>query len=225
MATSQPRAQIVVENLKKDYLGGKVEALRGVNFSVNEGEFIVILGPSGCGKSTLLGLLAALDAPSSGTVSVYGHNINNLNPKGAALYRRHEVGMVFQQFNLVGTLNARQNIALPLILAGVKSSIANKRAQVILEIMGLGDRGTHRPVQLSGGEQQRIAIGRALALNPAILLVDEPTGNLDETNSAEIMKALQEINSWGRTVILVTHNQDYASFADRQPSDYRQYLL
>ena len=214
MAASQA-PQITVENLKKDYLGGKVQALRGVNFSVNEGEFVVILGSSGCGKSTLLGLLAALDAPSSGSIKVYGQNINNLKPRAGALYRRHEVGMVFQQFNLVSTLNAKQNVALPLILAGVKAREADRRAQLILDIVGLGERANHRPVQLSGGEQQRVAIGRALVLDPAILLVDEPTGNLDEANSAQIIKTLQEVNSWGRTVIMVTHNRDYTVLADR----------
>ncbi|MGI6371089.1 MAG: ATP-binding cassette domain-containing protein [Patescibacteria group bacterium] len=214
MAPSQT-PQIVVENLKKDYLGGKVQVLRGVNFSVSEGEFVVILGPSGCGKSTLLGLLAALDTPSSGGVKVYGQSINDLKPRAGTLYRRHEVGMVFQQFNLVSTLTAKQNVALPLILAGIKSKEAEQRAQLVLEIVGLAERAHHRPVQLSGGEQQRVAIGRALALDPTILLVDEPTGNLDEANSAQIIKTLQEVNSWGRTVIMVTHNRDYMVLADR----------
>lgn len=207
--------QVVVKGLKKHYLDGKVQALRGAELAIRKGEFVIIYGPSGCGKSTLLGLIAALDKPTSGAIYVEGHNINRLDPRNAALYRRHEVGMVFQQFNLVSTLTALDNVALPLILSGINKNIANKRARHILEILGLGDRAKHKPSQLSGGEQQRVAISRALALNPSILLVDEPTGNLDEQNSNEVIKTLQEINAWGRTVVMVTHNPDYAKYADR----------
>lgn len=207
--------QVVVKGLKKHYLDGKVQALRGAELAIRKGEFVVIYGPSGCGKSTLLGLIAALDKPTSGAIYVEGHNINRLDPRNAALYRRHEVGMVFQQFNLVSTLTALDNVALPLILSGINKNIANKRARHILEILGLGDRAKHKPSQLSGGEQQRVAISRALALNPSILLVDEPTGNLDEQNSNEVIKTLQEINAWGRTVVMVTHNPDFAKYADR----------
>jgi macrolide transport system ATP-binding/permease protein len=209
---------IKVENLKKSFCIGEneVEALKGADFNIAPGEFVVIFGPSGCGKSTLLSLLGGLDCPSDGKVFYKNNNIFDLSENRLAEYRRTRVGMVFQQFNLVPTLSAKDNVAMPLILAGVNRKEAHARAVELLEVVGLADRAEHRPSEMSGGQQQRIAIARALSANPSILLIDEPTGNLDIPTGNEIMDLICKINKeWGRTIVLVTHNPDFLKFGDR----------
>jgi len=203
--------------LKKQFLIGHniVDALRGVDLDIKSGEFVVIYGPSGCGKTTLLSLLAGLDVPSGGQAFVRDTNLANLSSDELAHYRRSKIGMVFQQFNLIPTLNAKENIELPLILSGVRKKEAGKRAADLLKIVNLEDRANHKPSELSGGQQQRVSIARALSYNPWILFVDEPTGNLDVETGDEVMKILQQINKWGRTVVLVTHNPEFLTFGDR----------
>ncbi|MEI6499159.1 MAG: ATP-binding cassette domain-containing protein, partial [bacterium] len=192
-----------------------VEALRGVNTEIKQGDFVVVFGPSGSGKTTLLSLIAGLDKPTEGTVLVNGVDIYKLKPSDQARYRRAKIGMVFQQFNLVPNLNALDNISMPLLLSGVSKKVAYKRAMELLEIVGLTDRAGHKPSEMSGGEQQRIAIARAIIANPNILLVDEPTGNLDVPNGREILKLLEYINKkWHRTIVMITHNPEFLSSAD-----------
>ncbi|MEI8143800.1 MAG: ATP-binding cassette domain-containing protein, partial [Candidatus Berkelbacteria bacterium] len=192
-----------------------VEALRGVNTEIKQGDFVVVFGPSGSGKTTLLSLIAGLDKPTEGTVLVNGVDIYKLKPSDQARYRRSKIGMVFQQFNLIPNLNALDNISMPLLLSGVSKKIAYKRAKDLLEIVGLSNRINHKPSQMSGGEQQRIAIARAIMANPNILLVDEPTGNLDVPTGKEIFKLLQYINQkWHRTIVMITHNPDFLRDAD-----------
>jgi macrolide transport system ATP-binding/permease protein len=204
-------------NLKKQFIVGHnyVDALRGVDLEIKSGEFVVIYGPSGCGKTTLLSLLAGLDLPSDGKAYVHDTDLSTLTSDELAHYRRSKIGMVFQQFNLIPTLNAKENIELPLILSGVGKKAAGKRAQDLLKIVNLLDRSDHKPSELSGGQQQRVSIARALSYNPWILFVDEPTGNLDVETGDEVMKMLGKINSWGRTVVLVTHNPEFLQFGDR----------
>jgi len=203
--------------LKKQFLVGHnfVDALRGVDLEIKSGEFVVVYGPSGCGKTTLLSLLAGLDVPTGGQAFVHDTNLATLTNDQLAHYRRSKIGMVFQQFNLIPTLNAKENIELPLILSGVRKKEAGKRAQDLLKIVNLEDRANHKPSELSGGQQQRISIARALSYNPWILFVDEPTGNLDVETGDEIMKMLKKINSWGRTIVLVTHNPEFLEFGQR----------
>ncbi|MEI7792562.1 MAG: ATP-binding cassette domain-containing protein [Candidatus Berkelbacteria bacterium] len=208
---------IKAANLKKQFVVGHnyVDALRGVDLEIKSGEFVVIYGPSGCGKTTLLSLLAGLDLPSDGKVFVQETDLSTLSSDELAHYRRSKIGMVFQQFNLIPTLNAKENIELPLILSGVKKRAAGKRAQDLLKVVNLTDRANHKPAELSGGQQQRVSIARALSYNPSILFVDEPTGNLDVETGDEVMKMLKQINGWGRTVVLVTHNPDFLPFGGR----------
>ncbi|MCX6808821.1 MAG: ATP-binding cassette domain-containing protein [Candidatus Berkelbacteria bacterium] len=212
------KSQICINNLIRSFKVGddKIEALRGVNLEIQKGEFVVVYGPSGCGKTTLLSLLAGLDQPTEGSVEVTGINIFKLNSNDLAKYRRTRVGMVFQQFNLIPTLSVLDNVAMPLLLSGVGRGLAYKRAREILRVLDISDRARHKPSQISGGQQQRVAIARAIIQNPGILLVDEPTGNLDVEAGTEIMKLLHMINrKWGRTVVLVTHNPDYTQLGDR----------
>ncbi|MGB9671835.1 MAG: ABC transporter ATP-binding protein [Candidatus Bathyarchaeales archaeon] len=204
-------------NLRKTYLLGKVpvEALRGVNLKVEEGEFLAVLGPSGSGKSTLLNLIGALDKPTDGTVLIDGVDISKLNDNQLADLRRR-IGFVFQFFNLIPRLTARQNVELPMAIAGLSRDERIKRAEELLEIVGLRGRMNHKPTELSGGEQQRVAIARALANNPAFLLMDEPTGNIDSKNAMEIIQLVKGLNaSKGVTTIMVTHDQRLASEAKR----------
>ncbi|MEM3578406.1 MAG: ABC transporter ATP-binding protein [Candidatus Bathyarchaeia archaeon] len=204
-------------NLKKTYLLGKVpvEALRGVNLKVEKGELLAVLGPSGSGKSTLLNLLGALDKPTDGTVLIDGVDISKLNENQLADLRRR-IGFVFQFFNLIPRLTARQNVELPMAIAGLSKEERRKRAEELLETVGLKERMDHKPTELSGGEQQRVAIARALANNPSFLLMDEPTGNIDSKNATEIIQLIKEVNaSKGVTVIMVTHDQRLANEAKR----------
>lgn len=208
---------IEIKGLKKTFDLGRnqVNALAGIDLEINPGEFVVIYGPSGCGKTTLLSLLAGIDKPSEGQVVVRGTDIYKLKERELARYRRSKVGMVFQQFNLVPTLSALDNVALPLIFSGVNRKKAYRRATELLEVVGLNERIMHKPTELSGGQQQRVAIARSLVANPWILLADEPTGNLDLKSGQEIMQLLQIINSWGRTIIVVTHNPEFTKYGSR----------
>ena len=203
--------------LKKTYMLGKVpvEALRGVNLKVEEGEFLSILGPSGSGKSTLLNLIGALDKPTSGKLLIENVDISTLNDGELADLRR-KIGFVFQFFNLIPRFTARQNVELPMAIAGLNGSERQKRAEELLETVGLKGRMNHKPTELSGGEQQRVAIARALANNPRFLLMDEPTGNIDSKNAYEIIQLIKRLNKEkGVTTIMVTHDQRLAAEAKR----------
>jgi putative ABC transport system ATP-binding protein len=194
-----------------------VTALEHVNMSLAEGEFVAIQGTSGSGKSTLLNLLGGLDRPTSGEVLFDSNPLGPLTKKEMARYRRHSVGMIFQNFNLITTMTAAENVRLALAFGGVRGTERRRRAQGLLERVGLSDRMEHRPLELSGGEQQRVAIARALANRPRVLLADEPTGNLDSTRARELLALLREmVEREGLTVLLVTHDHELASsFADR----------
>jgi putative ABC transport system ATP-binding protein len=205
-------------DLCKQYQLGShtVDALRGVDFVVRKGEFVAIMGPSGSGKSTLLHLLGGLDRPSSGEITIAGQPLSILNDNKATLLRRRNVGFVFQFFNLLPTLNAEENIALPLIIDGQGLRKHRQRIAALLELVGLTEWRHHRPDQLSGGQQQRVAIARALVTEPAILLADEPTGNLDSKASTAIMDLLrQSCDELGQTIIIVTHDARAAAYSDR----------
>lgn len=193
-----------------------VDALRGVNLTVARGEFVALVGPSGSGKSTVLNLIGGLDRPTSGEVWINGTELSGSDERILTRHRRQHVGFVFQSFNLLPRLTAEENVALPLMFSGVPEGERLARARVLLERVGLGPRLAHRPTQLSSGEQQRVAIARALVGQPALLLADEPTGNLDTTTGAEIMALLKELNQErGLTLLVVTHDPEVAAFADR----------
>ncbi|MBX2997881.1 MAG: ABC transporter ATP-binding protein [Caldilineaceae bacterium] len=209
---------ISTTNLTKSYGKGEtaVSALRGINVSIAEGEFVAVMGPSGCGKSTLLHLIGGLDRPTAGEVILAGQPISTLDDDALTELRRRKIGFIFQFYNLLPVLGATENAALPLILDGVKPAEARRRAVEWLARMGLENRLDHRPTQLSGGQQQRVAIARALVTEPALILADEPTGNLDSTAGNEIAALLRQITSeWGRTVLMVTHDPRIAAYADR----------
>ena len=204
--------------LRKQYTMGehRVDALVGVDFVVDKGEFVAIMGPSGSGKSTLLHMLGGLDKPSDGEVTIAGQRLSVLNDNQTTLVRRHNVGFVFQFFNLLPTLSAEENIALPLIIDGQDLRKYQVRINTLLELVGLTDRRRHKPDQLSGGEQQRVAIARALVTEPAIVLADEPTGNLDTKTGTAIMDLLRRsCDELGQTVIVVTHDPRAAGYANR----------
>ena len=191
-----------------------VHALAGVSLRVRPGQFVAVMGPSGCGKSTLLNLIGGLDTPTAGRVAIDGIDIASLPDDDLTTLRRRRLGFVFQFFNLIPVLDATENAALPLTLDGAPDAAA--RAQTWLRQVGLGDRLTHRPDQLSGGQQQRVAVARALATDPALVLADEPTGNLDSASGTEIAELLATVASeWGRAVLMVTHDPRIASYADR----------
>ena len=205
-------------NLTKVYGSGDtaVRALDNVSLQVEPGEFVAVMGPSGCGKSTLLHLLGGLDRPTSGSVTIDGHNLTDLSDAKLTELRRHKIGFIFQFFNLIPVLNSVENAALPVTLDGVKQSEARERATIWLRRVGLEERLDHRPDQLSGGQQQRVAVARALVADPALILADEPTGNLDTRSSEEITALLRQVaNEWGRAVVVVTHDPRIAAHADR----------
>jgi putative ABC transport system ATP-binding protein len=209
---------IRAENLTKIYGTGEaaVTALDNVGLAVKAGEFVAIMGPSGCGKSTLLHLLGGLDRPTSGTVAIDGQDLTTLPDQALAELRRRRIGFIFQFYNLIPVLDAVENAALPLLLDGLRSSAAAARGAQWLEKVGLADRARHRPSQLSGGEQQRVAIARALVADPALILADEPTGNLDTRSSDEIAALLKKVSGeWGRAVVMVTHDPRIAAYSDR----------
>jgi putative ABC transport system ATP-binding protein len=209
---------IQTESLTKIYGSGEtaVTALDHVNLNVNAGEFVAIMGPSGCGKSTLLHLLGGLDRPSQGNVSIEGTLIADMKDDDLTKLRRRKMGFIFQFFNLIPVLNAVENASLPVTLDGVKPADAKKRAAEWLKRFGLGDRLASRPDQLSGGQQQRVAVARALVAEPALILADEPTGNLDTRSGDEIASLLRDVTKkYGRTVVMVTHDPRIAAYADR----------
>jgi putative ABC transport system ATP-binding protein len=209
---------VQVTKLKKDLTTGKtvVHALRGVDLMVEEGEYLAVVGPSGSGKTTLLGLIGGLDAPTEGRVVVTGVDITELGEDRLAEIRNAAVGFVFQFFNLIPTLTAQENVELPVQFAARARFDPSRRASELLELVGLGDRLHHRPPELSGGEQQRTAIARALANAPALLLVDEPTGNLDSATGEGVLRLLRRLcDESGQTVIMVTHDPRVATYADR----------
>jgi putative ABC transport system ATP-binding protein len=204
-------------DLKRDYSmsGGVVHAVRGVSLDVHAGEYVAIVGPSGCGKSTLLNLLGAIDEPSSGTVMFGGRNVTCLSDREATLFRLRTIGFVFQRFYLMPVLTANENVELPMSEAGLGKMARRRRAHELLSYVGLAERGQHRPTELSGGEQQRVAIARALANRPALLLADEPTGELDARTGAEVIDLFDRVNRDGTTLIVVTHDEDLARAARR----------
>jgi len=212
------RVVVRTEDLHKELKMGEVtvHAVRGVSLEVMAGEFLGIIGPSGSGKSTLLGLIGGLDTPTRGRVYIDGEDITDLSERALTRVRNEKIGFVFQFFNLVPTLTALENVALPVQFARNRQFNPTRRAQELLEMLGLGDRMKHRPSQLSGGQQQRVALARALANNPPLLLCDEPTGNLDSESSDVVMRALRTVQEqMNTTVILVTHNMDVAAQMDR----------
>jgi putative ABC transport system ATP-binding protein len=202
--------------LKKTYMLGKVpvEALRGINLKVERGEFLSILGPSGSGKSTLLNLVGALDKPTSGKLAIDGVDVSTLNDNQLTDIRR-KIGFVFQFFNLIPRFTAKDNVELSLSIASVSKAERSKRAENLLEIVGLKDRINHKPAELSGGQQQRVAIARALANSPRFLLMDEPTGNIDSRTAHEIIDLIRKLNDDGVTIVMVTHDQNLAKEAKR----------
>lgn len=208
---------IQVNNLTKVFRTDEVEtiALNGVSFDVKEGEFVAIMGPSGCGKSTLLNILGLLDNPTSGTYLLDGRDVGSLKERERTSVRKGEIGFVFQSFNLIDELNVEENIELPLTYLNIKASERKERVQAIMKRMAISHRAKHFPHQLSGGQQQRVAIARAVVFNPKLILADEPTGNLDSKNGQEVMRLLTELNQEGTTIVMVTHNDHDATYANR----------
>lgn len=210
-------AVIDIIDVRKRYQMGDqtVHALRGVTLEINRNEYVALMGPSGSGKSTLMNMLGCLDTPTSGDYFLNEQNVSTLIDDELAAIRNKEIGFVFQTFNLIPRLSSLENVALPLVYAGMKKSERLERAQSVLESVGLGDRVHHKPNELSGGQRQRVAVARALVNNPSIILADEPTGNLDSKTSLEIMALFEQIHNNGNTVILVTHEPDIAEYAHR----------
>ena len=208
---------IQVKNLYKLYRVGDsyVKALNGVNLEIYKGEFCSIVGTSGSGKSTLLNMLAGLEKPTRGEIIIAGEHMENKTENQLVRFRREHIGFIFQSFNLLGTMNAVENVALPLTFQGVDKDIRLKRASRLLDLVGLKDHKKHRPTQMSGGQQQRVGIARALVVNPEIIFADEPTGNLDTATSHEIMDLFVDLHKQGMTLVVVTHEEDIASYADR----------
>jgi len=209
---------IELRNVWKTYkMGGTpVHALQGIDLSVRPGEFLAIQGPSGSGKSTAMNLVGCLDVPTKGDIYLDGNNISKLTESDLAQIRGKKIGFIFQKFNLIETLTALENVTLPMTFQGVPEQERLKRAEKLLSQFGLGDRMDHKPNQLSGGQQQRVAIARSLAIDPPVILADEPTGNLDSKTGREVMEFLRELNKhYGKTIVLVTHDDVLAHVADR----------
>jgi putative ABC transport system ATP-binding protein len=208
---------IRTENLTKIFRTDEVEttALNQVTFEVKQGEFVAIMGPSGCGKSTLLNILGLLDNPSGGNYYFLEQEVANYSEKNRARLRKENIGFVFQNFNLIDELNVFENVELPLIYLGMKSSERKQRVEEVLEYMKIIHRKKHFPLQLSGGQQQRVAVARAVVAKPKLILADEPTGNLDSAHGEEVMNMLEELNQNGTTLIIVTHSQRDAEYAQR----------
>ncbi|MCX2741642.1 ABC transporter ATP-binding protein [Pontibacter sp. M82] len=208
---------IDTQNLQKKYITDTVEttALAGVDLKIKRGEFVAIMGPSGCGKSTLLNILGMLDSPSSGSFKFLGQEVANVSERQRAKLRKENLGFVFQSFNLIDELTVEENIALPLAYLGFSKSETEKRTLQAMERMGIAHRRSHFPQQLSGGQQQRAAIARAVVSEPALILADEPTGNLDSVHGREVMQLLSELNDAGTTVVMVTHSPTDAEYAHR----------
>lgn len=215
VATKAPLVEVV--NLTKTYWNGSVAipAVRGVNLTIHEGEFVALMGPSGSGKSTFMNLLAFLDAPTSGEYRFAGKDITDFDDDYLAELRNAVIGFVFQQFHLLPRTTALDNVTLPLLYAGVRKSVARVKAAELLEKVGLADRMYHKPNELSGGQQQRVSIARALVNDPLVLFGDEPTGNLDSKTSVEIMNIFTKLHKEGKTIIMVTHEDDIAAYAQK----------
>ncbi len=208
---------IRTEHIAKIYVMGseQVHALRDISITIKEGEYVALMGPSGSGKSTLMNMIGCLDTPTSGQYFLDGQDVSRMTDNQLAEVRNSKIGFVFQTFNLLPRATALDNVTLPLIYAGLGSSDRKKRGEEVLTQVGLGDRMTHRPNELSGGQRQRVAVARALVNNPALILADEPTGNLDSKTSIEIMGLFEEIHRNGNTIVLVTHEEDIAQHAHR----------
>jgi len=208
---------IKTENPSKLFLTEEVEttALDLLNIEINKGEFVAIMGPSGCGKSTLLNILGLLDNPSNGKFFFIDNEVSKLSEKKRAALRKSNIGFVFQNFNLIDELNVYENIELPLLYLGISASERKKKVNEAMDRMGITHRSKHYPQQLSGGQQQRVAVARALVTNPALILADEPTGNLDSVHGTEVMELLKNLNNHGTTIIMVTHSQRDAEYAGR----------
>ena len=208
---------IKVKNLKKKYFLGSqsVDALKGLSFEINQGEFLSIMGPSGSGKTTLMNIIGCLDTPSSGEYILDNNKVQELDDNELANIRNKKIGFVFQSFNLLSRNNALNNVMLPLSYAGFSSANAKKRASEVLSLVGLHDRVDHKPSELSGGQQQRVAIARALVNNPSIIFADEPTGNLDSQTGQEIMDLFKKLNSNGQTIIIITHEKNISDQTNR----------
>ena len=208
---------IQVKDVHKSYDLGEtfVHALRGVSFSIEEGEFVSIMGPSGAGKSTLMNIVGCLDTPSEGTYLLNDRNVGNLNEEQLAGIRNEQIGFVFQKFQLLPRSSALENVALPLKYASVKQSERLIRAEEVLDKVGLTNRLTHKPTELSGGEQQRVAIARALVNSPSILFADEPTGNLDSKTGNQVLEIFKDLNKRGQTIVVITHEREVAKQSQR----------
>ena len=208
---------IDIRDVWKIYRTGslEVEALRGVSFQIDDGEYVAIMGPSGSGKSTLMHILGCLDVPTSGSFRLAGQDVSAMTEEQLAHVRNQRIGFVFQQFNLLPSLNAWRNVELPLVYAGVDRSTRKERALAALDRVGLASRVEHRPGELSGGQQQRVAVARALVTDPAMILADEPTGNLDSASADDVLRLLRDLHQGGRTIILITHEPEVAAAAER----------
>ncbi|HVZ22356.1 MAG TPA: ABC transporter ATP-binding protein [Vicinamibacterales bacterium] len=212
-----PQPLILLQNLKKVFFTDEVEtlALDNINIDIRQGEYVSIAGPSGCGKSTLLSLIGLLDTPTDGEYLLKGEPVTDLTLTQRARVRNREIGFIFQSFNLIGDLTVYENIELPLTYRGMPSSERRQRVSAALERVGMAHRAKHLPSQLSGGQQQRVAVARAVCGEPSILLADEPTGNLDSKNGEAVMELLRELHRTGATICMVTHDERYASHAER----------
>lgn len=208
---------IQARDLRKTYHVGDqvVHALDGLDLDIRANEYVALMGPSGSGKSTLMNMLGCLDSPTSGSYILNGQDVSRLEDDSLAEIRNREIGFVFQTFNLLPRYTALENVALPMVYAGIPKADRQARAREVLKQVGLGDRMDHKPNELSGGQRQRVAVGRALVMRPSIILADEPTGNLDSATSEEVMELFGDIQKAGNTVILVTHEEDIAAFAHR----------
>ena len=208
---------IDIQNIKKRYVMGSqiIDALKDVSISIQKNEYVALMGPSGSGKSTLMNILGCLDTPTTGSYKLNGTEVSEMTEDELARVRNKEIGFVFQTFNLLPRLTSLENVALPMIYAGMNKADRTKRAEEVMGMVGLAERMDHKPMELSGGQRQRVAIARALVNNPSIILADEPTGNLDTKTSYEIMNIFEAINNAGNTVILVTHEEDIARHAKR----------
>lgn len=211
------QAVIDIQGITKTYVNGKlsVPVLHGIDLQVNKGEFVSIMGPSGSGKSTFMNILGCLDRPTTGSYRLNGDEVATLSDDELAFVRNKQIGFVFQSFNLLTKLTALENVALPMIYAGMNKKSRNERAAALLSSVGLGERMDHLPSELSGGQRQRVAIARALANNPAIIMADEPTGNLDSKSTIDVMNIFRGLYDEGRTIILVTHEPEIATYASR----------